>query len=1847
MAEQDVFEFSAKYDVEIEKSSMDQACRVLDNFYNKYHDRKMKIDTSDMIKTAKDGVSKIQQLYRQGMDSIAKDDIAWFDVEDGLEDQIKSAKSKVEKFFDEAKIMFSDGSMFSVLDENLSEILSDKFSKGITATVTSLEEPIQHIKDVMSSYMRQLKEAKNIKVGRFGTDFMSFEEDMDENRLIDHISLLRELITYQKQLELITKTTFEQKNAPLGHTTQVLEREVNYLDDMLLKMKAYNEEVEESYRLKTDSFKQRQSILETLKDTNRWDENDQARAIIDAEEDGSYNYYIERIQEFIKSKQDAIEQINSLRDELFRVESANDIDNLVSGANEHISKYQKFIEQLESKRDKKVDSPINFSEVVEALGEIKKAIREIKEAFDPLTQAFANEDSAISKMVNANVEDLNRLQEKFEQVFRDIQTISQKDFSSKTTNVVQQTINAPGGILKTQRAELKELAKTLAQYQSAIGDLNSKSNIFKKIGLSGAGQLDFFSFDLNEVLAGLKKATTAEKLDGWADVLDDYKKGIINVANEINKIQSGLVNLDPLQNQKKKDPDIINLGQASSNVDGILTEVKSIRDQIDAEIQGIRASFEDIFKFDSLSPNFDNITSITDKIYQQFEELQNNIKKLDFSIETPNMDGVAEAINYIKQEGQAAESAAPKNDAFTAANQKLADSMKETGDVGEVAADGIKAEAQAVDVASGMLISAEDIVDKYNRSGRKWDKNRISTLNSRAKLIANSANEYIKTAGIKVSSIDTTVLDRESKDTDGNSFSEEITKLVVAGTDMYGKTVKIVQEYNMVRGALEKTSTKYHDAINQFNLETAKSTATSQVKELQNQMGSFKIDLSELTRAKDAIVDEDSFDVFNEKLKNAKQRLGELKATLKSSKSLDPIVNSESMMSNLETTVNTYRENIKKFSDVDGFEELETHLTNITAHLEAFNDAKTLGNGNAMASSVAEVNKEIAQYNSQLNLVKARYQENNRVAKESEKTRKNVLQEEKAILKEIAAEDKVTLDKDKQFSLLSKQAAQWKKNGQLTDETRQKIDLMLDSLTKVTNADELSTWKTQWSIVKNEIMETKYQIEAAQKAQAAIDKADAAAQRKEDEDRAYWDKERQRTLDNLITPEKRPELEQLKSYMLQQAKVTKESVEEQYDALMTIVTNKNKAFQKLMSASGPNEKKHAQDEYSAWFGAWNGLDKDVVNKFFEDAGNQAILGADKIDKFNDAIKESHRLEAKSKDQQNNREQKESEAATKKALAEKKALLAEEKALMKEIVSEEKLTFDKDKQFALLSKQQAQWGKNGQLTDELRQTINDVLDSLAKVTNSDELAIWKKQWSIVKDEVLATKYEIEAASKAQKATADERKASGVYWDKEFQYSLNNIITPEKRPELEQLKVYMLQQAKVTESAVTEQYDAIMTIVKNKNNALQKLMSAKGPNDKQYWQDQYSAWYGAWNKLDHDVVNNFFNDAGNQAILGADKIDKFNDELERSNVLSNKLKDKEYNEGQKKQDKVNKQNQNYGKIEFNQATKFLESMNANVRSIGGTDNISESLNALVQDYTEAYKKIASIRKQFEEDPSAVTDEGLKAKFQDAVLHANNLKKEIQGVFAETQKLESISDDLRLGEAISLDDLDPGDIKSSMIAYINAVSEGTVEIKGFNEAGTEMYGVIDRGNGAIDSFTVVLDKGTNKLHAFTTETNKASNEWEDFKSQAISGAKNLFGMYVGVQEAVQAFRTGVDYVKEIDLAMTELKKVTDETDASYKQFLQDAGSTSAIIGSTISDFTEATATFARLGYTLEESTSMAETAIIYKNVADGLDSVEESSESIISTMMAFGIEANDTMSIIDRFNAVGKICADYKVA
>lgn len=43
---------------------------------------------------------------------------------------------------------------------------------------------------------------------------------------------------------------------------------------------------------------------------------------------------------------------------------------------------------------------------------------------------------------------------------------------------------------------------------------------------------------------------------------------------------------------------------------------------------------------------------------------------------------------------------------------------------------------------------------------------------------------------------------------------------------------------------------------------------------------------------------------------------------------------------------------------------------------------------------------------------------------------------------------------------------------------------------------------------------------------------------------------------------------------------------------------------------------------------------------------------------------------------------------------------------------------------------------------------------------------------------------------------------------------------------------------------------------------------------------------------------------------------------------------------------------------------------------------------------------------------------------------------------------------------------------------------------------------------------------------------------------------------------------------------------------------------------------------------------------NVGDKIESMDDATQAIISTMKAFGIEASNAMSIVDEFNEVGKV-------
>lgn len=166
------------------------------------------------------------------------------------------------------------------------------------------------------------------------------------------------------------------------------------------------------------------------------------------------------------------------------------------------------------------------------------------------------------------------------------------------------------------------------------------------------------------------------------------------------------------------------------------------------------------------------------------------------------------------------------------------------------------------------------------------------------------------------------------------------------------------------------------------------------------------------------------------------------------------------------------------------------------------------------------------------------------------------------------------------------------------------------------------------------------------------------------------------------------------------------------------------------------------------------------------------------------------------------------------------------------------------------------------------------------------------------------------------------------------------------------------------------------------------------------------------------------------------------------------------------------------------------------------------------------------------------------------------------------------------------------------------------------------------------------------YQNELMRADKLGKTFSDRVIDAYQRFGGWSIitnSLGHAVMAVRDMITNVVNLDTAMTELKKVTDETDATYEHFFTGAADRAREIGATVTDTITATADFARLGYDIDQASALADAALVYKNVGDGIENISDASDSIISTMMAFeDLEGRDPMRIVDAFNELGKLIA-----
>lgn len=170
--------------------------------------------------------------------------------------------------------------------------------------------------------------------------------------------------------------------------------------------------------------------------------------------------------------------------------------------------------------------------------------------------------------------------------------------------------------------------------------------------------------------------------------------------------------------------------------------------------------------------------------------------------------------------------------------------------------------------------------------------------------------------------------------------------------------------------------------------------------------------------------------------------------------------------------------------------------------------------------------------------------------------------------------------------------------------------------------------------------------------------------------------------------------------------------------------------------------------------------------------------------------------------------------------------------------------------------------------------------------------------------------------------------------------------------------------------------------------------------------------------------------------------------------------------------------------------------------------------------------------------------------------------------------------------------------------------------------------------------------KLNA-TVSTNAAqikiagenTKTWGDRLKEAVSKFSSWLSVSRLIMTAVRSVKQMIQTAIQLDDEMTQLKIVTNASAASMEDYGDRIAASAKRIGASMTDLINSTTTYARLGYSLEESSILAEYTSMLKQVGDIDISTAQNAVTAITKAFSDEIDIENIESVMDRLVKVGK--------
>lgn len=287
---------------------------------------------------------------------------------------------------------------------------------------------------------------------------------------------------------------------------------------------------------------------------------------------------------------------------------------------------------------------------------------------------------------------------------------------------------------------------------------------------------------------------------------------------------------------------------------------------------------------------------------------------------------------------------------------------------------------------------------------------------------------------------------------------------------------------------------------------------------------------------------------------------------------------------------------------------------------------------------------------------------------------------------------------------------------------------------------------------------------------------------------------------------------------------------------------------------------------------------------------------------------------------------------------------------------------------------------------------------------------------------------------------------------------------------------------------------------------------------------------------------------------------------------------------------------------------------------------------------YTYLDQLKQKYQELKSLVSTTNVldAGEFEQASIKAKNLKKDIESL-SNTLKSSKFNTDSTFIESTPYD---LGNARVEMEQYLATLSNVDAHSIKWSNDNQQVTYTIKEQDGALTKMKMTYDNISGSINQVAVSSQKAMSGMQKFGTELTNKFKDVakyFLSFVSVFEIINIFKQGLGVIKSLDTAMVEVRKVTDETEASYNKFKETISGVAREVASTNASLMSSSADWARLGEDFKNIDELAKNAAMFVNVGDGID-INTATSDMITAMKAFDIQAENSISIVDKYNEVG---------